>query len=449
MTYTVKGFMQLERFINNTRDANNRGVVSPVGELSDHALTYARTKEIYSNDVTNAGQDLYIFDVQRDEVQATIPADVPSLVHNMVTAMETYDIGLSFADQLANDFGTASKIETGTLVLHGGYHTPQWFSFTIASGIEPVNIKIWLADELFRQQYDSFEIIVVPPHEPVGDLYGPYLSVKPRIEAFNYLELLERIETARDRAPQTGQRGYTLRWVDPADSTKTLTTNWTILGYGPAADKYPNVLRAIRDYLTANTPYTIDQWRLYLPDILSIDTVSIIPLWDQPAVSNGVDQPDAIYTPTIRWNAAVDLAAQIMQDQPHEDIRESLETTAMVYKSIGLITVGSAANTEGKRVLTELFPDYTVISTNDQNIHRLRQTTREFIQRLELLVRQAEIDTGSNDLPSWATRSSFGGITWLETTLDNVIYRIPSRETYGVLRPPKAPGNAESVPGDS
>lgn len=423
MALTIKGFVTAEFLINN-----NTGVIAEVGELSTHSRTFSKEKTYHSN-ALYPGIDLTVFSSKNDGTPQSMSTVVAEEILKAVEAFKTFDSTGDFVTQYAAALPLHASPAAGARILQNGFHMPEWFSFVFTLPTTTAEVKIWLSDTKFRAEYDEYEIIIIPPASPVTGLYAPYADARSAASSSSFISRIGEIETIRANNPYTSMRAINLRWVDPSDLSLTFQSEWTIVGFGPQATRQSNILIAIRAYLLANSEYSIDQWRQYLPEVKSVETFVFIPAWDKISLSAG-PAGDSLYSPVIAPDAITSMVSQYLPSVPYTDNKAYVDYFALLYKSLGIICVGSATNTAGQQAFREKYRDYTVISFNDQNINRLQATTVAGMQVLELLVRQCEADNGTNAVPSGYTRVIEGPFTYLETIEAGVVFRMVTRKSY-------------------
>lgn len=424
MAYEIKAFGVLPEQTNNVQ-----GQVATVGELSTHSRTFAYDKLLYANDLFPSNE-LVIFSSKNNGAVATPPADVTDKVQDVLHNTYTnYDNSTPYLTWLAAAYGDISDITAGEIILQGGKYIPRWVKFTMTVGADTATITTWLSDVTFQAEYDEYEIIIVPPMEPVTALYAPHASAKLANDAVDLNSYISRAETVRADRPFTDMRSFALHWNDPSDNNLSFTTNWMVLGYGPESTRQDNMLQAVRDYLIANTPNTIEEWRDYLPELLAEDTVIIIPVWNRPSVTAGPNS-DTLYSSISDYGSLLTITNQIQPALTNDEIVDYLEHGSSLYKSLGVIFLGSGRNSAGIRKFTDKYPKYSVVSMNDQSINALPVATVDMLREVELLLTQADLDTGSNTLPTAMSRVVDGNFTFIHKTFDGVVFRVVTRESY-------------------
>lgn len=422
MAYTINGFVTISDLVNNAP-----GQIAPFGEISTDARTRAVEKGFYS-DNTHPTLDLILFSIERDGADSTAPPSItPLAMLDAVATIREFDVSRDYIDQFAEAYPDYTLVSMGPRLQHSGLMMPEWVEWTQIHLSEAITHRVWLSDAAFREDYRKNEIIVVPPINPVTRLYANYIDASNALNSVTPADIISNIEIARQNNPFTSQETVRLRWNDPSNPSLQLDTYWPIVGYGNVSTS--EAYDAIRTYLVENTSYTLEQWNEYFPDLISVDTLVFIPTWDSIALTTG-PSGQSMYNPSVNY-ADVDNIASAVIESAFSEYEEYTVTTALVYKALGVVSLGSGNNSENKRTFNELFPDYTFIFANDNNsLDRISALTALAIERLELLARMAEVDTGSGNLPSLIVRKPVGDVVWLESMVDTILFRMVTRQSY-------------------
>lgn len=425
MASNIQAFVSIPSLANNNPDA-----VAVIGELSTDARTYAIDKQYVAADA-QPGIELVIFsattnNVKRSNVDAAFCAPALTLIKKI---KDSYDGTIPLTQFItANVDSKFSAVTVSNTVLQSGVNLPRAMKFTHSDN-GTVAFELWFANADFMKEYEGTEIKVVPPCFPVLGLYSTYEVAKKAVDDTTFLTLVEQEEKTRNNAPYTNKTVYQLKWNDPSDLTKQFTTNWVILGYGKQSTRTDLVLKAIREYLVANSTFTVDEWKRYLPDIKTIDTFVLIPRWDRVALTAGPGL-DSLYNPIVRHKTMADKVTLISPDRTSDEVNNFLEYFTILYRNLGILAISGNGNADGRLYFGAMFPDYTVIDFNDNNINRLSARTQSIIRTVELLARAAEIDDGSRALPTGITRNMISGVVFLEKADDQIVYRMVTRTSY-------------------
>jgi hypothetical protein len=433
--FVIKGFMPHSRFANNTQ-----GVVAAFGEISTQALTYARDKGIYKSTLS-AEMELYTFTVAQN---ATVTTLTSNQVDHIATILKwIYDRTLAvhgevFVDELLPDamltfVSSASNFEIGDIVQDSnGYWAPSWISWTAVNvpGIDADNnIKIWLADDAFREQYDDYEVIVVPPTTNLEDFFKTGTEVAKMLTIRTPSDVMYAIQQAKGDNPETIIRAESYDYHDPYDTNHLVPATFHLLIYGAAGNNIDAINDAIVDYLLSNSSRTRDEWIKILPDLFKRTEVITIPLWSQYAIPNRELQA-GINSPTTNLKKVVALVKQLVPSYPSAHIDEHLEVTAHPYKSLALAAIGSVDNRNGWFELTDIFPDYIAVSTTSNDFDRMSLNTQNWARLLNSMIIVAEKMGKYTSIPITMSKVTRDGILYLVSRYDNINYLVAAKSNF-------------------
>ena len=444
--YTLKGFVTIDSLIDNTV-----GAVAPVGELSQNSMTFSKEKGYYTSGAL--GLTLVSFFSEDDNGATPVPSGISSRALELVNwihtqanagvfddtlqdfidaALAAYGAGGSQAEYITN-FESGPMVEADTNKWY-----PSWIRYDdLTTTGEVENIRLWLSDEAFQVSapYDEYELVIVPPAEPIDLFQGTYTSVQVAVDAVSPVDRAQAVQTAQAGYPDTLTRVVEYDWVDVNNAANTIPTYWTVVIYGPAGNNQDIIKQAIVDWILENSvgyPNSED-WEDTFPDLFKSTEFIIAPFWNDYSIPNqtvttGIYSPSIEVTkilPYIRWACSqwavghVDVAATIVGSN---------------YKSVALGTAGGPDNRDGIIKFRDRFTDYAVIPTDDDDFDRMSPTTRDFITQklIPMLVAAEEMDE-SSDIPVGMDRLERDGKIYCASSYDNVLYLIltkGSAETY-------------------
>lgn len=422
MPFLIKGFVCLDDLINN-----NSGTIAGIGEISPLNLTQSKEKQ-YFGFPEYQDLSLIVMHSTLGGIHQVTPTNLAKEILAVSKALKTFNYSDDFALQYRAEFPSHNDPRNGPIITYNGTTLPAWVSFKLQLTSDIAEIKVWYNDDKFGPEFGEHEIVIVPPVEPVSQLYSNHATVKELLAAEDFADTLIRINDAKGKYPPTQIKPIKLRWVEPSDPTMVHITTWSAVCYGTEAGRYDNILEAIRNYLVNNSNYNLTQWRNYLPEIQFARIYHLIPLWGQPSITAGPTTQN-MYRPSIKESQILTGAMPFMPTTSEAEIREYGEFFSILYKSIGMICIGASGNGVGEKMFTDRYPDYTVIDLNSQNIDRISASTLSAIRQIERLVRLCEIDTGVNTLPTDVTRATVSGVTYLEISESGMIFRMVTKRT--------------------
>jgi hypothetical protein len=220
-----------------------------------------------------------------------------------------------------------------------------------------------------------------------------------------------------------------LRWNDPADLTKQFITYWTILGHGPNSNRLDNILGAIRNYLATETNFTVDQWKAYLPDILTTENFTLIPLWDNVSLTAGPGL-DSVYNPTVNQAEVVDRVKKFLPNRTATELSTQGQTFNHIWRGIPIFAIAGTSNPLERSTWKLSYPDYVVLNFNDQNLDRVSVRTRATIEAIERLCAIGLEYAGTGVLPTGYSPAIIDGRTYLETTVSGMVLRVLTYKSF-------------------
>jgi hypothetical protein len=431
--YELKAFALIGALVDNTR-----AKVAPVGELSSRGFTYSREKE-YFNNAAAPGHNLVVFSSKTDGTVAQTDAALANqllLVVKWIYEQAAAGAFLSTTDSFRTAFiaqwnATYSLYTTGAMVQAG---TNVWCPGYIE--IRPQtddtrHYKLWFADEAFTQQYDEYEILVVPPIEDIEIFFEGSDSINDALAARTPDVLMQAIEAAKDGDPESFLQSEPFDWVDPNNIVANKTTYWSVVIYGIAGRNIDAIKEAIRDYILANSEHSKDEWEVIFPEIFTATEFIIVPMWGQYSVPNKVEQTGLGSSITkFRTGEAQLLRLVRGEGYTQEWLEEHGEVMATTHKQYNAVVIGGPKNRDGIVELYQRYPDYMAIRSTDTDVMRMDPETRRFILALEAMMIIAEGMTPDSTVPVQYTRMTRDGVLMVVGTVDKFQFLIVSKYSY-------------------
>jgi len=428
----------LKSFIINTTFANNTpGVVAKLGELSPYGATFSREKGIYSNKVTAPNLTLMSFISKDDDTAIPVPStiaeqtlEVSNFVYNQTLGGQL-DIPptVLLENLLTNFVGKASDFVCGNMVSDGVYTLPEWVSWKCLTdnGHKENFLKVWFIDNSFQQQYDEYEIYVVPPFTVLDNFFKPGSEVELLVKALTSSETMDRIQLAKSKYPDTITRTHTYNFIDPLNSNHLIPTDWSVLIYGPAGDNVDSIKDALMGYILANTAHTRDDWIKIFPDIFKRTEFILLPLEDQYAIPNR-ELATGIYSPFVQYASAAAKMKQFAQQYPQAHIDSNLVTFTHPYRSVAILAIGSPDNRNGVYKLNEMFKDYIAVATTAVESNRMSKDTLDWAFIIERMLFAAESASEYTTIPTDMMKVRRDGILYLARSYKNVNYLVVAKK---------------------
>jgi hypothetical protein len=426
--HIIKGFVTINNFIDNTP-----GILSPLGELSTWSTTYSKEKGEYQ-DLTIPGYKLVTFNssdsTSNEKIQVSnlevleILEVVRESINYASVHIRPYDV-VDFRGTLLNNFYTrVSNINFGAFVDNGTLALPEWISWNSLSS--DTFVKIWLSDQSFSEQYDEYEIVVIPPIINLDDLFGFYNVAVNTMASRTISDLSDIIQNTKGSNPETYLRMLNFNYVNVNNTSQVTPTDWAILVYGRSGDNIDAIKDAIVEYILNNSTHTRGEWTLIFPDIFKRTEFIILPRWDKVAIPN-LTVMGALYSSILNPIECISFAKTSISYYPPTFIETNIHIMPYDYKALSLLVINGVDNILGKRDIVDLFSDYIPVSTSLADFNRMSIKTRDWVILLEQLLILAETATEFTSVPNKFRRIMRDGILYISVIYDNINYLVAAK----------------------
>lgn len=442
---TIKGFAAIDALVDNTE-----GIVSPFGELSDLAASYAREKGVHADSVTYPGIRIHSFlaiDNDDDSHIALSPSVEGTLLSVADYIRAQYQAGniplnaskAAFITTLEGvpAFSAIADWEIGELIAgpSAPYNMPDYVAFTFTDTGEDYTVRLWFADASFIAQYDEYEIIVVPPTTPIDNLNAETAMVAPILAAFTASAAVTALTVAIGGHPPTKSKIQTYVWHDPITPLSTLTAQFGLVIYGGAGDTTDRIKDAIKAYIAANSAET--NWPDIFPDLYAENEFVLMPRWDKEADAGSI-LTYPIYSPIEKVSQSILDATDLIPSEYAASVtiatylNLNLESAATYFRSLTMLVVGSPLNSGGIFKLSQRFPDYTALAPSTSDFNRMAAPTRDFILKLAEALEIARLMTPSSTVDVGFSREVRDGHHFVsfEVAGDPYTYLVMSKHSY-------------------
>lgn len=434
--YSLKGFVVIDSF-----QDNSVGNVAPLGELSTHSRTYSREIGKYTDEsfpgismesFSSKYSDIGIIRVESAYVNASLT--VANWVYQESIAGRLNDNRNDFLTAFTNQFSSVGEgFSCGPMVTDGSHWMPEYVIWSVRQSVEGITsaneVRLWFSDQAFRNQYDEYEILVVPPVKNLDDLFGNTDSVRPLLEAQNVSSIFNRVEELSGGDPYTFLRTETYTWYDPHNEGSTLPTDWTVVIYGQAGDNVDFIRNALTEYVLENSERDREEWLAILPELFRVTEFIIAPLWTQYSIPNQTLQT-GIYRPSGRVKHLTGLAREACVGYPDAHVEDALEYVNVLYKSLGLLIVGGPENIGGVTRFSQHIKDYILVPTTSNDFNRMSPSTQDWIILLHELLKEAESAQEFTSLPPGMSSLKRGNTLYVAARRNNVNYLVTAKSNY-------------------
>lgn len=438
----LKGFIEMSSLANNAP-----GTTAPFGELSTYSQTFSRTITNYANPTLAAAVELVGFTVKTDAGVSYAPTTTVT-DHILSVAQWVYEQHIAgmipanaskaaFITSLTTEFPdmtgvTINEILNGTPVT---MRMPDFIEWHFDDSGTDHRIKVWFSDSRFRTQYDDYEILIIPPIDPIDDLNAGVTTVNLLLQQVRPADVVANMQTLIGTNPPTVVVTQPVVWHDQTLPTATLSTDWTAVIYGQAGNDADNIKQAILAYITANSTLTV--WDEIFPGLYAENEFVVIPLWIDVAVpASGLDV--ALYSPMIEVGRMMSIASQLVPASYGQSVvlssflNSNLMMASAFWRSIAFMTVGNPNNVGSAYKFDGLYPDYMNIPTSSPDWTRMAVDTRNFIVQLNDALEKAMTLTALSTVPAGYTRTIRDGKVYLTFAAGGYYFLVLAKDSYSV-----------------
>jgi len=422
--YSLKGFIEIEALVKN-----NVGVNSVIGELSTLAMTYSRERGDYF-DPTYPGFNLVTLHSVSDS--GKVPVEPVLSTHVLEVSKYVYDYCLLKAGGINSvDFNAdiktyfSDKIQNlnfGLFVSNGDLSLPGFMSWT--NPLLPANtIKIWFADSVFRQQYDQFEVVVIPPVPDLNDFFLSISAIQTKVQSRSFPELVDLIQASKLNNPETVVRTNSYDYYNPTTNLPVFETLWSVLIYGAAGDNIDTIKDATIAYVLANSTHSRAEWTAILPDLFKRTEFVVLPRWLDLAIPN-LTTSVGIYSPIINLSESISYTKAKVPEYTSAHIDLYLSSFGVNYKSLAVLCISNPENRDNKFDIRLLHSDYINVGTSSLDFNRMSASTQEFVDLLERMLIVAETISDFSDIPAEVRRVKRGTRLFVAAVYQNIQYLV-------------------------
>lgn len=427
----LKGFVTLQALISNVP-----GETAVLGELSPLGRTYSREIGEYTNPNV-PGYILHSMYSVDSDVAGIIPPTNEIANLTISVAKAAYVYGTVNARPLSTEdfvnslmvgfYGVVSDIEIGRFIDNGTIQMPEWISWSVVSSESAGGqlCKIWLCDESFLDQYDEYEIIIVPPVglDELDVLFSPLATVTAKLTEIGDMEKMENIQLAKDGHPETTQKLLIFELKNALYPTSTVLTSWNLLIYGAAGTNIDIMKEAISDYIAAHTQRLLTEWESLIPDLYTRTEFVILPRWDQYAIPD-MDVMSGLYNAIQSVAESLAYAKSKISFYEASHIEQNLSMMPYDYRNLMLLVVNGSKNIFGKETIQKVQLDYLSIPTTSPDFNRMTVQTQNWVLLIGQMLLIAESMTKFTSVPRNMRKLYRQGQLYLSTVYDGVNYLI-------------------------
>lgn len=429
--YTCHAFMVINSLINNEVDQ-----VSKLGELSYKSRSYSREIGVYTHDDYDRVRLMTFYSYQ-DNNKAPLSKELATEVLalgdwlteqsllNRIDADRT-----AFIQKVNAEYaGRITMKQVGKMVTNGIYYLPEYITFSLTADKRENVYKIWFADEAFQQQYDKYEIEVIPQIVNIDDFHKGYTKVSETLTEHTVRKLHHRVNEMANGHPYTYIITNIYDYINPDDKSMKLPTSWTVIIYGEHGNNSDIIREAIADYVLANSDFNRTEWEKIIPDLFIPTEFYLCPFWTKFATEN-LQLKGGIYSPLIPYRDVIPFAKRTMFGYEQKHLEDNVTVFSSTYKSIGIIACGHPKNRLLPSKFEEAWVDYCNIYSTSRDFNRISPQTQEFILLMNKMLLETETMTPDSSVLLGFSRVQRGDMVYLSKEHNGVSYLMPLRWNF-------------------
>ena len=425
----IKGFCTNALFVNN-----DPSKTSLLGELTTYARTFSKDIKIYNN-TEYPGIELNIFSCKHDDdTEDNAPQEIIDLMLNICrwvyngstkpTEAPEYAVELHNQDEF---FDELSEVTAGEIISSNGIWAPSKLTFKLRKH-DNVEVKLWFSTQVFENEYDEYEIVVVNPLLNMDVLFKPLADINKELANITVTSQIEKTQIIKNKNPETIMRAETIQYINPHDNDIRLDLVWYVLIYGPNGDNEDAIKEAIKKAVLENSSETEESWKQILPFLFKTTRMYVLPRWDKMSIPSRLDNV-GIYSPISNVQEALRYARTFLSPEiVTEHVDFNLEITHHKYRSITLLACGGMDNALDKYKLSDYIGDYIAEPSTSQDFNRQSEYTRNWTVAMEEILILAENLSIQVSLPYGIRKVVVNDATFLSKRMGNVEWLVAIRE---------------------
>lgn len=426
----ILAFLTKQEYIENAP-----GQVNEFFELSPVSLSYSKTLAEYQS-TSYPGAVLHTFLSKNTATGESITLGATQVDITLAVAKSVYDyctgiIGpinsahlTSFV--LAQNFNFVQTFTHGSIYEGNRIKLPDWISWK-QSDAEQTEVRLWLRNAAFENQYADYETIVVSPLRDDDLFFSNYATIAAALTALTLPEIVDNAQEKTEGYPPTYTRFLKLKFVNRDNPSQSTDAHWGFLIYGKNGDNIDSMKDAIADYLLANSTHTQEEWMQVFPEVFKRTEFLLFPRWDKLSIHNS--NPLASLYASI-YNVD-DMIHYVTRNNPSSYdssyVLGKMNVLPFDYKAITVAAIPGETNDTAHSSLISVFPDYIPIGTSDVDFNRMTVKTRNWVFDLVNLLVIAETVTEYSSINNPFRRVKRNGQLFVCFLYDNVNYLVSTR----------------------
>lgn len=433
----IKGFCEFNDLIKNEfKEVCSIGELSPIGRtFTRHLQTY--TAKPGMNDLA---MHIHSYRDEQNSIitsvlnQATLDVVLPIMDWIFVNSRN----GVITSDQVVFNqtingvFGSADLTINAVLMFTDTIDSKTIIVptfITIADAVNDVTTKIWFVNGKFEEEYDEYELVVVPPLEPIDQLTQSISVVKPLIDAITLADYNQKLRLKSEGLPYTSVNTTDLTWHQLSDNTKTIKTTWATLVYGPKGENIEVIRDNLTNYILTNSAHPESDWMIIYPDLFIKDEFTLVPVYDKQVIGAYLELNE-IFQPHTQISGLLTAYSKYFADYANAHYTTNACFTPTLWQSIAYLSCGGTRNNIVGPVLTGVFSDYILAQAGSADYDRMSERTRNFVALIERMLVEANRWVFGAVLPTDMGTITRSGMTYITATVDSITYLVLTRTSF-------------------
>ncbi len=377
----LKGFVTCDTLINN-----EKGVISPVMEISDLGLTYSKNRKQYYSDVDPI-YSLHAF--WGDEERVLKQKEVNNIINVVVkfTAYITKAITPNKQEmmiQFTNFYNQLNPVKPVTnfifnnVIKNNDKKSVDYLSFTV----DGFNCCIWLSDLMFQAFYPHYDISIVLPILDFKQTISNIGKFTEALKQFDLEDFNRRIEADKGNNPTTYSRIMNIPLHMPNSKvTKPCYFGFNIYG---AAGNYDYILKqALYDYLVNELKIPQEIIDILFPTLKQFNEIFVIPMFSRIAIPSQVGK-NCIYSQvTATYTEPFDIAKFVSAYYNIHYFKKATYNLSSNYNNMMLRVVNPEFGEPGFENFFDIYNDLITVSSMDPDYARMKQRSQRIITLFE------------------------------------------------------------------
>lgn len=436
----LQGFYSMPEMADNSE--SNK--IAYFGELAPLTRTFTKDEKNFA-DATYPGVELVTFQTLDDMKVSVTPG---TAFQKTVVALGYWILGQykgnkiptnarlqEFVNAIMIEFPSLEDVKVGSISANetGTRNCIDWISFALADGTFKWSCKIWCSNRSIYNEYESGELHVIPPLDPVDSLQNPHSTVVQLLNRIKPTSVVEKMDSIQGKHRATSTRSIQLIWHDPNDSSVTEVTDWYVVVYGNLINDLDLIKNAIRDYLSQHSAY--QNWDKVYPELYSSNEFVYIPLYADVAFPESAIEDGGLNS-LVRVGNLTSLAQSRIPNGYSQTanintfMAEHLSIMAHTYRTAMIMTLANPANRNSIFKLKQLYPDYRALATTDVDFDRMAEQTKDWSIALSRALELAWKFKENDVAPEGYYKIKRGLKTYLSFMIHGYVHLVLIRENY-------------------